>query len=403
MAKISVHRSNWHQWSTLAPTWERIHNMCPDASFFLSREWVNCWLETFGEDLNPDLMMFVSNGNVVGCCVLVWRTQWVRGIPLRRVYLNCAGENESDSTCVEYNSLLSLPNYAELVAKALGTFLRTKYWDELLLQGVVEHFPICALSSSLDNTEISIRPSHFVELDQIRNRDAGLDDFLSSSTRQQIRRTQRLYEQTRGPCTFRVARTGQEAAEIFTQLADLHQVAWRDRGRPGVFASPQFTSFHRKLIKAVFEHKGIMLVEVRAGTEVIGALYSFLHRGRVYFYQSGFCYTTDGRLKPGMLTHYLAIQHCLKESALNEYDFLAGDSQYKRSFATASRTLRWIVVRRSTVPGIMFRGLRWVKRTYVHVFRKSRRKNQPSCGVECSADLSVSNGETGRVVDKRGD
>lgn len=369
---ISVQRLHWRQWSTLAPTWERIHTMCPDASFFLSREWVDCWLATFGGDLNPDLMTFVRDGDVVGCCLLVWRTQWVRGIPLRRVYLNCSGENEVDSTGIEYNSLLSLPDCAELVAKALATFLRTRYWDELLLHGVAEHSPICVVGSTLGNNDISVKPSHFVELCRIRDDDTGFDSFLSSNSRQQIRRSQRLYEQTSGPCTFRVARTGQEAAEIFTRLADFHQVAWQDRGRPGVFASSRFTGFHRRLIQAVFEHNQIMLVEVCAGTEVIGALYSFLHRGRVYFYQSGFRYTNDGRLKPGLLTHYLAIRHCLEQSVLNEYDFLAGDSQYKRSLATSSRPLRWIVVRRFTVPSILFRGLRWVKRTYVQILKAPR-------------------------------
>lgn len=363
MAMISVQRLNWRQWSTLAPTWERIHNMCPDASFFLSREWVDCWLATFGGDLNPHLMTFVRDGDVVGCCLLVWRTQWVRGIPLRRVYLNCSGEDEADSTCIEYNSVLSLPDCAEQVAEALGTFLRNSHWDELYLQGVVEHSSICAVATSLGNNEVSVLPSHYVDFPRIRNDATGFDSLLSSDTRRQIRRSQRLYEQGSGPCTFRVARTSQEAAEIFSRLVDLHQVAWQDRGRPGVFASPRFTGFHRRLIQAVFEHNRIMLVEVCAGTEVIGALYSFLHRGKVYFYQSGFHYTTDGRLKPGLLTHYLAIRYCLEQPALNEYDFLAGDSQYKRSLATASRPLRWIVVRRLTVPSLLFLGLRWAKRT----------------------------------------
>ena len=362
MAEISVQRWNWRQWSSLAPTWERIHNMCPDASFFLSREWVDCWLATFGEDLNPDLLTFVTDGDVVGCCLLVWRTQWVRGIPLRRVYLNCAGENEADSTCIEYNSLLSLPHCAERVARALGIFLRSRYWDELFLQGVVEHSPICAIASSLGRIETSVRPSHFVDMGRIRRDAVEFDSVLSSNTRAQIRRSQRLYEQTSGPCTLSVAHSVQEAAEILKRLADLHVAAWQKRGRPGVFTSQQFTGFHRRLIQAVFERDRVLLVEVRAGTEVIGALYSFLYRGRVYFYQSGFRYATDGRLKPGLLTHYLAIRHCLEQPDLKEYDFLAGDSQYKRSLATANRPLQWISVMRRTPTVILFRGLRAVNR-----------------------------------------
>lgn len=196
MAEISTQRLNWRQWSGLAPTWERIHNLCPDASFFLSREWVDCWLATFGGDLNPDLLTFVKDGDVVGCGLLVWRTQWICGIPLRRVYLNCAGEDEADETCIEYNSLLSLPECAERVAKALGAFLRNRYWDELLLQGIVEHSPVCAVGSSLGSHEISVRPSHYVDFCRIRGDSAGFDAVLSSNIRQQIRRSRRLYEQT---------------------------------------------------------------------------------------------------------------------------------------------------------------------------------------------------------------
>src|ERR1700688_1049698 len=61
---ISVRRLNWYEWPRFAPTWERIHNLCPNASFFLSREWVDCWLATFGEDLNPDLLAFERDGHV---------------------------------------------------------------------------------------------------------------------------------------------------------------------------------------------------------------------------------------------------------------------------------------------------------------------------------------------------
>jgi hypothetical protein len=402
MAKVSVQKLNWRQWSEFAPAWERIHRLCPGASFFLSRDWVDCWLATFGSDLNPDLLTFVRDGDVVGCCLLVWRTQWISGVPLRRVYLNCAGENEADSTCIEYNSLLSLPDCAEEVAEALGTFLRNSRWDELVLQGVGGDSPFWTVARSLGSNEVSVRPSHYVDLSPIRGNAGGFDSVLSYNSRQQIRRAQRLYEADNGPCTLNVARTADEAGEIFTRLTGLHQTAWQDRGRPGVFSSSRFTGFHHRLIQAGFTHDRIMLLEARAGTRVIGALYGFLQGGKLYWYQSGFHYSADGRLKPGFLTHYLAIRHCLEQTALREYDFLAGDSQYKRSLTTANRPLSWIVVRRLTVPTLLFRALRWVKRKYVQILKKSRRKGQPDGRVERSADVSVPNIETGRVVGKLG-
>jgi CelD/BcsL family acetyltransferase involved in cellulose biosynthesis len=161
-AEISVEQLNWRQWSSFAPTWERIHSRSPEASFFLSREWVDCWLATFGGEFSPDLLAFVRDGEVVGCCLLVRRTQ------------------------------------------------------------------------------------------------------------------------------------------------------------------------------------------------------------------SGFRYGSDGRLKPGLVSHYPGIRHCVAQSALNEYDFLAGDSQYKRPLATTSRPMAWIVVRRSTPATLLFRGRSFMGQKYVQLLKKNR-------------------------------
>ena len=253
MAEISVGRSNWRKWSTFAPTWERIHTMCPDASFFFPREWVDCWLATFGEDLNPDLLAFAKDGDVVGCCLLVWRTQWVRGIPLRRVYLNCAGENDADSTCIEFNSLLSLPEYEEPVAKALVTFLRRRKWDELLLPGVVERDAIRILAGSLGANEVTEAPSPYIDFMGFRDPPVDFLGSLSQKTRKHIRRTQRSYEEIGGACALRVAQSAEEALGMLRQLAELHQARWKGLGHAGAFSSPSFTGFHELMIRREFD------------------------------------------------------------------------------------------------------------------------------------------------------
>ena len=402
MAEISVQRLNWRQWCGFAATWERIHNMCPDSSFFLSREWVDCWLAAFGEDLNPDLLAFVGDGDVVGCCLLVWRTQWVRGIPLRRVYLNCAGEDEADTTCTEYNSLLSLPDYAEPVAMALANFLRSRSWDELLLQGLAEHSSIYSAASSLGSAEIFESPAPYVDLCQLRRDAIDFDSVLSAKVRKNIRRSQRAYDRIAGTCTLRVAGSAEEAVSMLRQLAELHQAKWTDRGDRGAFGSPKAVAFHEALIRRSFNDGRILLFQVRTGQVLIGALHCFLDRGWVRFYHAGYNYSLDTNSSPGLLTLYLTIRYCIGQPAFKTFDFLAGDSPYKRAFATADHPLRWIVIRRLTAPSLLFRGLRWVKRTYVRILEKSRGKNQPSRGVEPSADVLVPKSETGRVVGNAG-
>jgi hypothetical protein len=354
--------------------------MCPEASLFLSREWVDCWLTTFGEDLNPDLLAFARGGDIVGCCLLVWRTQRVRGIPLRRVYLNCAGEDDADSTCLEYNALLSLPEYEPQVAEALITFLRSRKWDELLLPGVVEQDAIRRIAGSLGAIEVTETPAPYVDFSGFRDPPVDFLGSLSAKTRKHIRRTQRSYEELGGACTLRVAQSAEEALGMLRQLAKLHQARWEGRGHIGAFNSPRFTGFHELMIRRQFDRT--LLFQVQAGAEVVGVLYCFLFRGWVYFYQSGLSYTLDSHSSPGRLTLYLAISHCLEQPELKGFDFMAGDTEYKRSLTNSHRPLRWITLRRPTVRSLLYCGLRSVKRAYGQILKKSRWSNQQSDGVK---------------------
>ena len=76
----------------------------------------------------------------------------------------------------------------------------------------------------------------------------------------------------------------------------------------------------------------------------MGYLYNFRFRDRIYAYQSGFAYEEDPRLKPGLICHALAIERAAADSTVRIYDFLAGDSRFKRSFANGVEPLdSWVV------------------------------------------------------------
>ncbi|MDX1978881.1 MAG: GNAT family N-acetyltransferase, partial [Bryobacteraceae bacterium] len=378
MPEITVERLDWRQWSGLAPHWERIHRLSPNASFFLSRSWVDCWLSTFGDELKPELLAFRKGGEIAGCCLLVCRTQWEWGIPLRRIFLNCAGENEEDSTCIEHNSLLSLPEVTEPVAKALWKYLLGRSWDELHLEAMISDCGLCREAESIGGAEISEQPVRYVDLARLRAEGVDFDNVLSAKARKNIRRTHRAYDQIGGTCAVRSASSAEEAIAMLRQLAGLHQVSWTGRGRPGVFSSPKFVSFHESLIRRTFSDGRILLFEARTGSEVIGILYCFIDRGWIRFYQCGFNYALDARQSPGLLTLYLLIRQCLERQEYQALDFLAGDMQYKRSLATDSQNLRWMVVRRLTAPSLVFRGLRSLKRAYRGMAEGRRQANPPA-------------------------
>ena len=140
--------------------------------------------------------------------------------------------------------------------------------------------------------------------------------------------------------------------------------SWSARGEVGAFASTRWRDFHTRLVASAFPVGGVQLARVSAGDQVIGLLYNLVERGRVAFYQSGFRYEDDNRLKPGQLTHALVVQACL-EQGHDVYDFLAGGPEgerYKASLATDTSRLAWCVVRRPTLRNRVASGLRTAKR-----------------------------------------
>jgi CelD/BcsL family acetyltransferase involved in cellulose biosynthesis len=349
---------SWRDWSSLAGNWAQLFERS-GASFFLHPDWVQTWLHTFGEELNPGVFAIDSGGTWVGAGLMVSSVYWLKFVRLRRIYLNCAGESERDSTVIEYNRLMCLPGCERLVSRSLRNLLRKRTWDELALCGMEPQEGIDCLWDGALSLQSSAEPSPFVDLASLRSRDQNYESQLSPNTRQQIRRSVRFLEQACGPVKIEEAATAAEALEQLALLAELHQKAWLDRGKQGAFASQKFFAFHCRLISQVFEKGLVHLLRATAGEEVFGVLYNFFFQGRVYFYQSGFRYTRDHRASPGLTTHFLAINHYLRaRNDAFEYDFLAGDAYYKRSLCNQQRALTWFVVQAPTFPSRVVKALR---------------------------------------------
>ncbi len=160
--------------------------------------------------------------------------------------------------------------------------------------------------------------------------------------------------------TLRSAESADEALAMLDRLKELHQTSWRRRGQPGCFAKPAFESFHRDLIRARFASGEIQLLAAAAGARPIGYLYNFAHGDRVYAYQSGFDYVADGRLKPGLVTHALAIEQATR-AGFAAYDFMAGENRLKASFASDWSEMVWLGVQGSSAVSWLDRRLAAMK------------------------------------------
>lgn len=335
-----------------------------DASFFLSWLWVGCWLDHLGAGDRPyRLTVRDAGGAVVGLAVLVERTRRRLGLrPRRQWWLHETGDRALDCLCMEYNGILAAATMAaEVTRAALGLLAET--CDELILGGIGAD--LAAIAEGVPGRlprMIARAPSPWLDLDAVRRAGGDPLALAGPSTRAAVRRSLRLYGE-RGPVALRVAATGAEAQETLSVLRDLHQRDWTGRGRPGAFAPPRFEPFHRALIGRAFASGAVELCRITAGDRTIGALYNFVWRGRVHAYQSGFDRPEgDNRLKPGLLSHDLAIRHAVA-AGRERYDFMAGDGRHKRALSSGADTLCWLALDADTpVTRLEHRLRRWLGR-----------------------------------------
>ena len=304
-----------------------------NGSFFQSWTWVGCLVQERFTD--PVLVEAAEDGRTVALA-LFNRVRPRFGTAV--LYLGESGTAELDCPYVEQNGVLAEVGRDDELTTLCLRAAATRY--DLVLSGLSEPvLPAVRRAAGLVLIGRS-QGSPYVDLAALR---ASGGDYLSArsaNTRQQIRRSDRFYQEA-GPILLETSDSVEAAHAMLDALAALHQAAWTARGRPGSFAEPFFRRFHRALIVSAMPRGEVSLIKVLCHETTIGILYNFIHRGRALAYQSGFAYQSQtSPAKPGLTCHARAIQGAM-DRGLTVYDFLAGDDRYKRSLADQSHRQIW--------------------------------------------------------------
>ena len=321
--------------------------------YFLSWDWIGCWLHE--ASLHPVVLIGSVDARIVLLGIVIPSTRRdVLPIAFHGFQLNMTGDPQQDIITTEYNGFMVERAWvgrieAEAIAFLLsGVVVAGQRRDELHLKNIAADFQPTVAASGFAVREVQRKPSWRVDLDAIRAAGRQYLDCLSANTRQQIRRSMRLYEK-RGELTAVRASSVTEALAFFEGFKELHQRYWNGRGEPGGFSFPFFEAFQRRLIQTCMSHGTVALMRVSAGSFVIGYVYNLVYRGHVSAYQTGFQYESDARLKPGLVSHALCInQHLAAGDAV--YDFLAGEHRYKANLGEPGPDMIYLLAERPTWP-----------------------------------------------------
>jgi CelD/BcsL family acetyltransferase involved in cellulose biosynthesis len=356
------------------------------GSFFQSWTWVGCLAgERFPD---PILVEATEDGRAVALGLF---NRVRRTVGPAVLYLGESGSAELDCPYIEQNGVLAQAGRED---ELTALCLRTLASNDLVLSGVGE--PVLAAVKSVAGLVRVTRSqaSPYVDLARLRATGADYLAARSANTRQQIRRSDRLYQRD-GPIQLERASSVEAANTMLDQMASLHQAVWIARGQPGSFARPFFRRFHQELIAAAMPRGELALLKILCDDTTLGILYNFVYRGRMSAYQSGFAYRTgDPHAKPGLSCHHRAIQFALAEG-LDVYDFLAGEDRYKRSLADLSHQQIWLTAGPVWSPRLLLTiaadAIRrpGPRRTGRHIPRKVETNLSTAPDLSTASDLSI--------------
>ncbi|MDQ2801223.1 MAG: GNAT family N-acetyltransferase [Pseudomonadota bacterium] len=343
----------------LALLWRDLETRA-DVTFFLSWDWIGAWIAELG--IKPTVLIGEAGGAMVLLGIVVPRRRREAGvIRVDGLYLHATGRRETDVIAHEYNGFLVARDWrgrAEAAAAGflLGCQIGRGRFDELHIVAMLDRDQ-ALLTPPGALVQVPFRkPSWRVDLEAVRASGRPYLEQLSANTRQQIRRSMRLYEE-RGPLLAARAEDAPTALAWLDELKSLHQAHWQARGEPGGFAFPFFERFQQRLIANCVPRGTVEMLRVTAGDETIGYVYNLMWRGHVLAYVTGFRAEQDGRLKPGLVGHTLAIERHVQEGA-RLYDFMAGEYRYKTNLGQEGPEFVYLLLQRATPTTRMEQTLR---------------------------------------------
>lgn len=364
--------------STLVNTLEQLKKALNEAfilnaaNFFLSTSWIETW---FRQLSSAPLLIKVTDNNqtLVGVALFagnpVKKSQFFSG---PKLHLNATGNVTFDQIWIEYNDCYFVAEYEREVKKAIVNFLfDTSLADEVIVGTSAREQLIDWDNNNLLKHKLFETQGYLVNLDSIRRVNRQYKDVLSRNTRYQINRSIKGYEQKFGAFTLQIAETADQALSFFEESAVWHRHRWGNSPQGSGFDNSQFVNFHRSLIQRSFAQEQIKYIKVSAGEHVLGFLYCFAFQSKIYFYLSAINYDiADKKLKPGMVMHFLAIQH-FEAQGFNYYDFLGGEARYKKSLSTESYDLAMVSFRKPTYRFKLEILLRQVKNSCTNRYRNA--------------------------------
>ncbi|GAA6204820.1 GNAT family N-acetyltransferase [Thalassotalea sp. SU-HH00458] len=336
---------------SLKKTWMKIEKRAK-PSFFLSWKWIGSWLNIISKNKTVILVTAQQNNTIVGLGIFVEKLTTRHCIlKSKQWYLHRTGDEKEDQIWIENNDFL--------IQKKDKTLIKNVMWEHLVSkQNQVDEF-IVNVSKKSEFKELPsfsnyqcIKENRDIGYKVTLNKDLTTEQYLNSlskNTRQQFRRSIKELESI-GEIKFDVIQEKEQQLKVLEKTQFWHINKWKNTKTPSGFENHFFTTFHSLCIQEEHPNAKTYLTTLSLNKEIIGCLYLLQQQNCFYFYLSNLKPIIDNKIKLGITLHILMINWIIEKSSETAYyDFLAGDSRYKKSLSTSKDEYFKLTLQRSAI------------------------------------------------------
>ena len=290
--------------------------------------WHFGWWQHFGDEYQLQIYCLENNGKVVGIAPF-FKDRWWGQSRLRFI--------GSGNVCTDYADVITDKKYRQTFINLIANQTQGLAGVELIeLEGVDDRGPAKAFAA--EYSDVSWDYQKTIDACWYLTLPDSWEKFCKAargSLRRKIRKAEKRLKSEE--VVIRSTADDLDFETAYQTLVELHQLRFKSKGEPGVFADPAFDSFLKRTSETLCREQKAEIIVAYVDSKPLGCHFYLLSDTGPQFYQGGVL-TSRMDLEPGHLMFTYAIKKAIANGA-QEFDFLRGDEPYKPFWGAVEREL----------------------------------------------------------------
>ncbi len=332
---------NLNAFDSLRKEWTELLSRCCNDDFFLGHTWLSNYLTHKSSGELIQILLIKKGGRLIGAAPLAITQSGVTtpgGIrlpfPIKRIHF-------IGDTFAPRCDLIATKD-PEYIVDELARYITevAPHWDMIELRQVSSSSPnYQLLKDGFSHVDIDIsiaKDSHcpYLRFDELIIRDGKpFPESYSSKLNRLINKAYRELSK-KGDVEIKLYTDNDSRTRLAEHIAAIENESWKKKRGHRLF-SRDMADFTSSLIDRTSKEDQMIAIILKFSNSPIAYNLGFIYRNKYFSYSSAYKEEFKN-YKPGYILHREMIK-TIHTKNLVEYDFLMGDSRYKRSFCNKGR------------------------------------------------------------------